>query len=188
MEATGTEATISEATFLLTELRYTLGQIHVQIGDLDESARGSVLCGDRSVADILREMRESEDRYQEQYASLLGVDPNAIAEDAFEAPLPINQVVTEMTGEGRTFEQRRGRTVAMLQSAGDEWSQEVRDLARKQVADDHTSTEALAECRRNRFESNPRPSLDEPLTVTEDDIIREPEPSPESVRLETTSQ
>jgi hypothetical protein len=187
-DTTTATTTISEATFLLTELRYTLGQTHVQIGDLDQSAREASVSGDRSVADILSEMRQSESRYQEQYSRILGVASDALPEADTIVPLPINAGVSEMTHEQQTFEKRRGRTIALLETANDEWSHELFDLVRQQVADDRRFTTSLAACRSANFQTDSRPDLDEPLTTTEDDIIREPTPSPESVRLETTSQ
>ena len=41
--------TISEPQFMLTELRYTLGQLHVQVLDLDPETRSKALCEGRSI-------------------------------------------------------------------------------------------------------------------------------------------
>jgi hypothetical protein len=113
--------TISEATFLLTELRYTLGQIHVQIGDLDAETRRSAMCRDRSVESILQDMMASEDRYQEQYAQLLGVDVSSLHAPDQIVPLPMNEEVSELPQDQDDFEHNRAKTIALLENAGDNW-------------------------------------------------------------------
>lgn len=173
--------TISEATFLLTELRYTLGQIHVQIGDLDAEARRSAMCGDRSVESILQDMMTSEDRYQEQYAKFLGVDTSKLHAPDQIVPLPLNEDISELPQEQDDFEHNRAQTIALLESAGDNWPDELLALVRQHVAEDRRHTTDLAECRMRYFESDTRPDLDEPLTA-QDGIAREPDPSGESDR------
>ncbi|MGH2443929.1 MAG: hypothetical protein ACRDFX_12310, partial [Chloroflexota bacterium] len=78
--------TISEADFLLTELRYTLGQIHVQVLDLDPDARRAKH-GDESVDSILAEMLSSERGYQRIYAGLL--ETEIPRRESLESPLPV---------------------------------------------------------------------------------------------------
>jgi hypothetical protein len=132
-------------------------------------------------------MQQSEDRYQDAYARILRVDPSTMSGGEQIVPLPINAEVSEMSEDQETFEQNRARTIALLETAGDGWTQELLDLVRRQVADDRRHTTALAECRKVYFAGDTRPDLAEPLTQS-DDVVREPTPSPESVRLETTSQ
>lgn len=143
--------TISESTFLLTELRYTLGQLHVQLGDLDDRMRQTMRCGDRSVEDILNEMLEYESRYQSEYARMLHTS------------VPREGTDRQFRGHA-AFEQKRGQTVAMLEGAGEDWSPQLMDTVRQQVARDRACTTELAECRKAAFETNLRPDLDEPLT------------------------
>lgn len=173
--------TISEATFLVTELRYTLGQIHVQVGDLDESTRENATCGDRSVSSILREMQEAERRYQQRYSELLGASPQDL-EGTATLPLPVNEEQDETSDEQNAFEHQRAVTIALLERAGDEWPDELLELVREHVTGDRRNTTDLAECRRAYFETDNRPDLDEPLTETEPEIVRSPEPRERSDR------
>jgi hypothetical protein len=182
-----TSATISESTFLLTELRYTLGQIHVQIGDMDEKARGMALYGDRTISDILAEMQSTEDEYQEKYGAMLGVDVASLHPSEQIVPLPISDEVDENAEDQNSFEHNRAQTIAMLEGAGDAWPPALVDLVRRHVSADRTHTTQLAECRKQYFETDTRPDLDQSLTETED-VVREPWPPAESVHLESTSE
>lgn len=143
--------TISEPTFLLTELRYTLGQLHVQLGDLDDQSRQTMRCGDRSVDDILQEMLEYESRYQAEYAQML------------QTSVPQEGADQQFRGHA-AFEQRRAQTVAMLEAAGEDWPPQLIETVKQQIARDRASTTQIAECRKAAFETDQRPDLDEPLT------------------------
>lgn len=182
--ADSVDGTISQAEFLLTELKYTLGQIHVQIGDLDAETRRSAMCEGRTVDGILQEMMKSEDHYLEEYASLLGVDSREFNAAEQDIPLPLNADVDEATDDQNDFEHKRAQTIALLESAGDVWPQPVLDLVKQHVSEDRRHTTELAECRIKYFESDSRPDLDQPLTE-HDDLVRKPAPAGESVHPDT---
>jgi hypothetical protein len=177
--------TISEATFLLTELRYTLGQMHVQIGDLDEETRKTAKCGDRSAADILAEMMRSEDAYQERYAQILGIDASKLKPAEEVVPLPLSEEVDEESQEQNDFEHNRAQTIALLDQAGDSWPAELLDLVRQHVAEDRRHTTSLAECRKHLYDTDSRPDNDEPLTAAQD-LRRESSSPAGSARPEST--
>lgn len=168
--------TITEAQFLLTELQYTLGQLHVQLTDLDEETRQGSMCGDRSVEQVLQDMSDSEREYQSQYARLLSL-PSTSGESADHVALPVSDEV-EQPGAQTTFEQLRTRTLEMLQGTEAAWTQEVLDLVKQQVSVDRMETTQIAECRKTLFEGDGRPDLDEPLTTS---------PSPHELADETGS-
>jgi hypothetical protein len=157
-----TSDTISEAQFLLTELRYTLGQLHVQVLDLDEKARESVICGDRSIEDILDEMERKEDEALGRYSELVGTRADAAA--PVENLLPVGETEEAVGHEGE-FEQKRARTIALLEGAGEAWPPELVDAVRQQVQEDRKYTTEIAECRRAYFERDTRPDLNQPLTT-----------------------
>jgi hypothetical protein len=173
--------TISEATFLLTELKYTLGQMHVQIGDLDDKTRQTAHCEGRTVADILTEMMTSEDEYQERYAQLLGIDTSRLKPADEVVPLPLNEEVEEESDDQNDFEHNRAQTIAILEQAGESWPTELLELVRQHVSDDRRHTTSLAECRKKFYETDRRPDLNEPLTASED-VTRQPSSPAESVR------
>jgi hypothetical protein len=146
---------ISEQAFLLTELRYTLGQLHVQLSGLNAEMRTSDLCGGRSIDQIVREMVSEEARYQREYASLLNIAiPEGHQEEGF-------------VGQDE-FERRRTQTVAMLEGIGEDWPHRLTDLVKEQVAHDRQSTTEIAECRKSIYAEDQRPDLDQPLTAAEE--------------------
>lgn len=155
--------TISEAQFLLTELQYTLGQLHVQLGDLDAETRRTALCGDRSIEQVVSDLVESEKRYQGQYARLLGLPPAGESE-ADHIALPVDDAV-QQPGAQASFEHMRTRTIEMLSRAEDKWSPEVLELVKRQVAEDRHETTQIAECRKQVFVEDTRPDLLEPITT-----------------------
>ena len=158
--------TISESTFLLTELRYTLGQLHVQVLDLDPEARKQIACGDRSIDQILSEMVESEDRWQARYAELL--DASAMRDDSQEIaiPLPVD-AEEEIPGIEATFEHKRAKTIALLERANTPWPHDLLDAVKQQIAEDRKLTTEIAECRKEYFIHDQRPDLNEPLDAAE---------------------
>lgn len=155
--------TISEPQFLVTELHYTLGQLHVQVLDLDAATR-SEDCDGESVDSILADMIRAEKQYQSEYQRILSTPPSE-APSAETVPLPINESEEEPGPEAR-FEHLRAETIALVQTAPDEWPQELLDLVKKHVADDRERTTQIADCRRQFFFETPNPVLDEPLTGT----------------------
>jgi hypothetical protein len=177
--------TISEATFLLTELKYTLGQMHVQIGDLDEETRKTAKCDDRSVADIVAEMTRSEDEYQERYAQTLGIDTSTLKPAEEVVPLPLSEEVDEEPEDQNDFEHNRAQTIAILEQAGESWPAGLLDLVRQHVAEDRRHTTSLAECRKQFYETGSGPDLDEPLTASQD-VARDPSSPAGWVRPDST--
>lgn len=157
------EAVIPESTFLLTELKYTLGQLHVQVLDLDEATRKSTLCGDRSIEQILQEMLQYEGEYQAKYRGLLHASTSTQAED-IPVPLPVN-AGEEVPSQENSFEHKRAQTIALLETAQGDWPPELLDLAREHVTQDRRHTTDLAECRKAYLHQEQRPDLNEPLTV-----------------------
>jgi len=150
---------------LLTELQYTLGQIHVQVGDLDAETRSSATCGDRTIDDILAAMMRSEGEYQSSYAQLLKTDISTIASNQPEVPLPINEEEADAENSARSdFEHERARTIALLTTAGETWPLELLAAVQQQVQEDRRHTTDLAECRKQYMQTDDRAQLDEPLT------------------------
>jgi hypothetical protein len=146
---------ISEQAFLLTELRYTLGQLHVQLSGLSSDMRTQNLCDGRTIDQVVQEMVTEEVRYQREYASILNL---AVAEGHQEQGF---------VGQDE-FERRREQTVAMLEKIGEDWPQRLTDLVKEQVAHDRKSTTEIAECRKSIFAEDQRPDLDEPLTAAKE--------------------
>ncbi len=159
-----TTDTISEADFLLTELRYTLGQLHVQILDIDEETRESAACGGKTVNMILREMVNSEAEYQGRYRDLMHAKSSAAA-TAEHVPLPVDEA-EEQPGLATVFEHWRAGTIALLEGIGPDWPEGLMELVKEQVRHDRQMTTHIAECRQSMFESNQRPDLNAPLTKT----------------------
>lgn len=144
--------TISEQDFLLTELRYTLGQLHVQVGDLLPEQRSNSE-GGQSVDQILQEMMQTEEQYQKRYAQLL----HAAVPDHGIDLLPASE---------SPFEDQRGRTIALLEHSQGTWSQELLDMVKQQVAGDRAYTTRIANRRKEIFGHDQRPDLNEPLTAS----------------------
>jgi len=142
---------ISEPAFLLTELRYTLGQLHVQLGDLDESMRTKG-DGGACIDEILDSMVSDEDRYQAHYSRMLNVSvPQEGGDEQFRGHA--------------AFENKRAQTVALLEQVGDNWPAELVDCVREQVAADRKYTTQIADRRKELYEQDQRPDLEEPLTT-----------------------
>jgi hypothetical protein len=140
---------------LLTELRYTLGQLHVQLGDLSSSSvRASAANTDRTVEQEVASMVQDEAKYQAQYAQLLNI------------AAPQSGGETGAAGE-EVFIRQRERTLAMLQQAGEPWPEELIAAVQQQVANDRRHTTVIADLRKGLFEQDQRPDLDEPLTRPE---------------------
>jgi hypothetical protein len=130
---------ISEPSFLITELRYTLGQLHVQLGDLDASGHRSTGPEGRTVDQILSDMLADERDYQDSYRRLLHLSSDS--EHREEALL------------GQTeFEHARNRTVAILEKAPLEWPAELLALVKEQLGKDRARTTEIAQVRIRLFE------------------------------------
>jgi hypothetical protein len=123
----------------LTELRYTVSQLHVQLGDLSADARSNVRCGGRTPDQILEEMVRREARYAGQYARLLH-EQAAVPDDGG----PVSE---------ETFERRRAETLALLERTNTPWPATLLDAAKQQIAEDRQAATELAECRRQVLES-----------------------------------
>jgi hypothetical protein len=168
--------TITEAQFLLTELQYTLGQLHVQLADMDAGTRQRGMCGDRTIEQVVSDLSESEMSYQSQYARLLNLTAPS-NETSDHIALPVSDDM-EQPGSQTRFEHLRTHTIELLHGTDAQWTQEVLDLVKKQVAEDRAQTTQIAECRKTIFEGDSRSDLDQPLTTS---------PSPHELASETGS-
>lgn len=157
---------ISEAAFLLTELRYTLGQLHVQVLDLDDETRRTAQCNGKSIEEMLTGLMSSERDYQQRYIQMLHLSPAESAASDERIPLPVNET-DESLGKETSFEHERARTIHILERGGEQWPPELIALVQEQVANDRQVTTNIAECRRSFLEQPLRPDLQEPLTQTE---------------------
>lgn len=163
---------ITEAQFLLTELRYTLGQLHVQILDIDDESRASMTCNGRTINMILQEMAKYENEYQFQYRQFAHVQPGAkLSEEAINLPM-------EESGTAASFEHKRAETITLLERADPDWSRELLDLVKEQVQRDREHTTQVAECRKSFFEQDERPDLRDPITEN---------PEPHSVGVDAST-
>jgi hypothetical protein len=165
MEPTTTEG-ISEPAFLLTELRYTLGQLHVQVLDLEPEQLAASAPGYRCVNDVLQEMAQKETEHQTKYAGLLHIPTSQSEGEDAAVPLPVNQSEEE-PGPESDFEHRRAHTISILEKAGAQWSQELLEAVKAQVADDRRFTTEIAECRKTILDQTYRPDLTQPLTQSQ---------------------
>jgi hypothetical protein len=138
--------------------------------DLDENARKSVMSGDKSVNEILDDLVASEDKWQSRYAEILHAATPDGGQVEFEVPLPVN-TAEEESGVENTFEHKRARTIALLESVKGGWPSELLETVKQQIAEDRRITTAIAECRKTYFAHDQRPDLAEPLTT---------DPSPQS--------
>lgn len=145
------DETTSEADFLLTELRYTLGQLHVQLGDLGSGVRPAAAATGRSADQIVAELTREESTYQAQYARLLGVS------------LPPESGAPAADPEA-AFVAQRERTLRLLEQAGDTWPPELIDAVKQHVAHDRSLTTEIANLRKTLFDEDQRPDLNQPLT------------------------
>jgi hypothetical protein len=167
--------TITEAQFLLTELQYTLGQLHVQLANMDAESMRRLMCGDRNIEQVMSDLCESEIAYQTQYAQLLDLEVPADAGEHIALPVSDESV---QPGSQSRFEHLRTRTIELLDGTETRWTQEVLDLVKRQVSEDRSQTTQIAECRKSNFEGEARPDLDAPLTTS---------PKPHEFEAETSS-
>jgi hypothetical protein len=167
--------TITEAQFLMTELQYTLGQLHVQLADMDAETMRRGMCGDRSIEQVVSDLCESEVNYQSQYGRLLNLDVSGGTSEHI--ALPVSDE-SEQAGSQSRFEHLRTRTIELLEGTESQWNQEVLDLVKKQVSEDRSQTTQIAECRKSDFEGEGRPDLDVPLSTS---------PTPHEFEAETGS-
>lgn len=145
---------ISESSFLLTELRYTLGQLHVQLADIDSSTTNQATADIYGrIHDILRRMVEYETRYQTQYCGIIHAQVPAETSGLPAEPESI-------------FESRRGQTIALLEQVREPWPDNLLESVRGHVAEDRHNATAIAEERKALFEQDQRPDLAAPLHPT----------------------
>lgn len=153
---------ISEPMFLLTELRYTLGQLQVQLTGLD-LGRQDAQPGTRSIDDILAEMASTETEYQQKYARILGLPASEAGKEEASIPLPIDET-EEAPQRQAHLERERAHTIALLERSAEPWPADLLDTAKAQVAQDRAFTTQIAEARREQLESRDRGKLDQPLS------------------------
>ncbi|HLJ66057.1 MAG TPA: hypothetical protein VKX16_01695 [Chloroflexota bacterium] len=158
--------TISESTFLLTELRYTLGQLAVQTMGLDSETRQMPLCSGRSVDQILSEMIDRETGFQKSCAELLGTTP-PVASDNVGAAIPLSSEDVGASAVHR-FEQLRTATIELLEGH-DSWPPALLADVKEQAAADRRETTAIAECRRAYLDATHGEHLQKPLTTPSED-------------------
>jgi hypothetical protein len=126
---------VTEAAFLLIELRYTLAQLRAQLRDLDESARAEALSDGQSIDSILEAMARFERRYQTHYAEIL------------QLALPAGGHEDKISGYDGV-ERRRRKTIEMLDKVGEDWPEALLNSVKRQVADDREYATRIAEHRR----------------------------------------
>lgn len=143
--------TISEPTFLITELRYTLGQLNAQLGDLTTRQETRGTNDTPSIEQVLGAMAQSEQKYQERYHRLTGI---AIPEQA---------PVQDAGSPAAAFERLRIATITMLEQIEGEWPDPLRERVRQQVAEDRQRTTQIAGDRKAIFDNDQRPDLNQPL-------------------------
>jgi hypothetical protein len=144
--------TISEPTFLITELRYTLGQLTAQLGDISNRQEAAGTADRPSVYQVLETMLASERTYQGQYSRMTGV------------PIPEDAAAAQEAGSpAAVFERMRIATITMLEQVEGEWPDTLRELVRQQVAEDRQHTTEIANDRKVIFENDQRPDLNQPL-------------------------
>lgn len=143
--------TISEPAFLITELRYTLGQLNAQLGDISSRQEAGGTDDRPSIYQVLEAMQRSERAYQEKYRRMTGV---AIPEDA---------PVQDAGSPAAAFERLRIATITMLEQVEGEWPDTLRELVRQQVAEDRQRTTQIANDRKVIFDTDQRPDLNRPL-------------------------
>lgn len=160
--------TISEEDFLLTELRYTLGQLHVQVLDLDEETRTWAADAETSIDSILSDMLRHEKEYQARYAAMAHANTSHVAGDEH-GILPVSAPDDPNSAEN-VFEHERSHTIALLESTGTPWPDELLATVKEHVQMDRQHTTKIAEYRRRYFEHTQRPDLQEPLVSPERDV------------------
>lgn len=142
---------ISEPTFLLTELRYTLGQLNTQLGDVNAKQEQQSPGGAPSIDAVLQDMAQAERKCQQQYEKLTGIP-------ARELP------IADSGSPAEAFEKLRLGTITQLEQVGSTWPAQLVEAVRQQIAEDRRRTTQIANERRNLFEHDQRPDLNEPLT------------------------
>lgn len=143
--------TISEPTFLITELRYTLGQLNAQLGDITTRQESRGTSDKPSIDQVLEAMLQSEQKYQEQYSGMTGV------------AIPENVPVQDAGSPAAAFERMRIGTITMLEQVEGEWPESLRDRVRQHIAEDRQHTTQIAVDREGIFENDQRPDLNQSL-------------------------
>jgi|SRR5579875_831044 len=144
------EEPISQQEFLLSELRYSIGQLHVQLGNLHPDSLGDAPPGKPSINDILDALITRERNSQSEYARLLKL------------PTPIEP---EPAGDREAvFDALRDQTIALLQQGPAAWGQELIDAVQEQVRSDRQSATEIAERRDILAAEANNPNIQRPLT------------------------
>ncbi|GAC1466570.1 MAG: hypothetical protein PVSMB7_12110 [Chloroflexota bacterium] len=128
-----TDSTISEATFLLSELHYTLAQLDVQLAMRQTEQSDEGVAAQR-IHQIVARMQEDEHAFQSRYAALLAVD------------LPADPVIAP-GDEAATFSILRGLTLNMFGTGGSAPEGQLVELMREQVALDRKHMTEIADQR-----------------------------------------
>lgn len=143
--------TISEPTFLITELRYTLGQLNTQLGDISSRQEAAGTVDRPSIYQVLEAMQQSERAYQERYSRMTGV------------PIPDDAPVQDAGSPAAPFERLRIATITMLEQVEGEWPDALKESVRQQVAEDRQHATQIANDRKVIFENDQRPDLNQSL-------------------------
>ncbi|MGI8824772.1 MAG: hypothetical protein ACR2JC_03850 [Chloroflexota bacterium] len=129
---------ISESTFLLIELRYTAGQLRVQIDNV-RAELPSASPNEDEAGRVLARMIEDEGKYQAQYVRILG-----------------RQCPNQHRGEDEdpfaVFAGRRAQTLDMLEAVPEPWHDDLLALVRRHVSQDRRQATEIADQRRSEFD------------------------------------
>ncbi|HZS94596.1 MAG TPA: hypothetical protein VFA78_07355 [Chloroflexota bacterium] len=146
------EEPTSEQTFLLSELRYSIGQLHVQLGNLEPGSLDQAPPGHPTINSILDTLIQREKSQQATYARMLNL------------PAPSEESVEGDREE--VFDTLRDRTIALLEQAPSPWPRELIDAVQQQVSNDRQSATEIAERRTELAQQPLNPHLEQPLTET----------------------
>lgn len=132
---------ITESDFLLTELWYTIGQVRAQILDMED---GRLVSGAMhgSLKSILEDMTREEPSFQHRCSQLVRTNRRGETNRQLAAPFAPFEGSTSVQ---QSFEAGREQTIAVLQAANREWSDELKNLVRQQLEIDRKHTTAIAE-------------------------------------------
>ncbi|MBV9279513.1 MAG: hypothetical protein JOZ41_05490 [Chloroflexi bacterium] len=120
------EGYITEAAFLVVELRYTMAQLEVQLRYLDEIADPQDL---DTIGRVLDAMGRDEARYQQVLARLL------------RAPAPIPG---DGAGDRAGFVRRRHETLSLLETWEEDWPPPLVGTVKELLGRDRENLTALA--------------------------------------------
>lgn len=140
---------VSQESFLLTELLYTVSQLQVQLGALKASAEGAGEVSFGHAVSIVEGMIEAEERYRAQFAGILNVE--------------IQQSEPKQGYGPEGFRSQREETVALLERVQKPWPRSLFEAVREVAANDRSQTTAIAQHRSRLLELDSRSNLDQPL-------------------------